>query len=169
MKRLTWVLLGFVAVTFIFFAIIKPTAERTEARERARLYLLDAIKTSVSLSLEYGGQLPTNWITISNSTNWNLVVEIYKYNNLPPPMESYTVLAKPVTNPVIGGRYFLLASEASKRPAGGMGRWALTVEPNPQYFGSSPLTAPKVIRTWINEEDVSLEILRQIGTNRSDR
>src|SRR5664279_3302013 len=98
MKAWTRFLIIPIALVILYVAIIGPARDRAEKHSRAELYLLDTIKAGVSQHLYGGGQLPTNWMSLSNSVDWDRVVGICEYNHLPPPEETYTVLVRAATN-----------------------------------------------------------------------
>ena len=160
------VFLSSIALIFLYLAIISPAINRARQHQRAELYLLDTIKAKVSQALDAGGQLPTNWISLSNSVDWDLVLGICEYNHLPPPAESYTVLKRAVTNEVTGGFCFLLSSKPTKWPAMRVGRWALVVGPRQLPAGSQGRESTNTIwRTWLPEEFIKAEIRTQLTSH----
>jgi hypothetical protein len=164
MKNLKWFLVAAFILFCLYMAIIVPAEERSEKHRRAELFLLDAIKTGVSLHLDKGGQLPTNWMTLSNLMDWSWVMHACEYNHLPPPTESYVVLAHPVTNTDTGGLCFLLSSQPTRWPAQGVGRWALIAWPT--EFTNEPGPEYRVLRTWLPEDQLSPKILSQLGAQK---
>lgn len=164
MKRWQWILLMVAAFAFLCVAIIVSTSGPTEKQRRAELYMLDIITGSVSFHLDAGGQLPTNWLSLSNTVNWSRVSGICSYNHLPQPEESYTVLARPVTNTATqeGGFCFLVSSKPAKWPRRN-GRWALVAWPKPLPADvPGTRSSNRVLRVWLPEESLSLEIRSQL-------
>jgi hypothetical protein len=164
MKRWRWILLMVVAFAFLCIAIVVSTSGPTKTQRRAELHMLGMIAGGVEFHLHAGGQLPTNWPSLSNSVNWSRVSGICSYNHLPQPEESYTVLARPVTNTATqaGGFCFLVSSKPAKWPRRN-GRWALVVWPKPLPADVPGVRSTnRVLRVWLREESLSPEIRSQL-------
>src|ERR1051325_10361704 len=115
MKSARLLLFAFLAGFACFILIACLTRKQNEARMRAELHMLDAIKNGVSVYLERGSELPASWIVLSNAVKWDLVAGISEYNKLPPPTEGYTVLSQSMTGKDHYGTIFLVGSKPFRR------------------------------------------------------
>lgn len=145
-RRICFLFIAGIAAALVYLSI-GTLGRRSSHRRRAELYLLDSIGYVVQHHLEAGGQLPTNWRSLSNSAEWTRVTDICEYNHLPPPTERYTVLAQAVTNRQTGGFCFLISSQPSRWPDR-VGRWILVVGPK---YTIGDWTSNSVTRTWLAE------------------
>jgi hypothetical protein len=115
--------------------------QQGEKQSRTVIHLLDVISAGVGNKLEAGEPLPTNWMTLSNSVNWDLLLDICKSHNLPHVTNLFTILPDPplivvsnayVTNMLVyGGPIFLIATRPTGSLLGGYSRWALVKISNP--------------------------------------
>ena len=160
MKGLKWFLFAAFVFLCVYLGIVVRGEKSAEKHRRAELTLLNTIEMSVSVHLDKGGQLPTNWMSLSNTMDWNSVVVACEHNHLPPPMESYVMLAHPAINLDTGGLCFLLSSKPTRWPARGVGRWALIA--GPTEFAGKPGPEYKILRTWLPEDSLSPEIRSQL-------
>lgn len=166
MKSWALLLLIVVLLVLLYLAVISPARERAEKHRRAEIFLLDTIGVGVSQHLDAGGQLPTKWLGLSNSVDWPRVSGICEYNHLPPPEESYRVLANAMTNEATGGFCFLVASKPASWPARGIGRWALVVSPKPLPTGWPGMESTnRILRTWLPENYLTPEIRSQLAND----
>ncbi len=160
MKNLKWFLVAVCILFCVYVGIIVPAEERSEKHRRAELSPIDYIMTGVALHLDKGGQLPTNWMSLTNMMDWQWLMYACEHNHLPPPMESYVMLAHPAINLDTGGLCFLLSSKPTRWPARGVGRWALIA--GPTEFAGKPGPEYKILRTWLPEDSLSPEIRSQL-------
>lgn len=137
---------------YVCFAIIYETKRQAEQRRRGELFMLDLVGVGVSIQLGNRGELPTNWLSLSNSVNWELVNKKAQYSLRSPVTEVYSVISRPTvfTNYSIQGRIFFVRSKSCAWPGKGFGRWALVASSN------------QVFRTWFSEDYLPLEIRSQL-------
>jgi hypothetical protein len=146
----------------LYFLVLLPFRRHEEIKRRAELHLLNTIQGQVGSSLDSGGQLPTNWLSLSNVVDWNLIVGICERYQLPPPTELYTVLKHPIDLDPYHRSVFLVRSEARGWPARERGRWVVGVcfrWPG-QFDGDSN----RVDRSWFPEKDLPPEVRSQLPT-----
>lgn len=165
MKNLKWFLVVVFILFCLYMGIIVPAEERSKKHRQAELSQIDYIKTGVALHLDKGGQLPTNWMSLTNMMDWKWLMYACEHNHWPPPMELYVILAHPVTNPDTGGLCFLLSSRPTRWPAHGVGRWALIA--GPTEFTNEPGPEYRVLRTWLPEDALPSEIRSQLADVKS--
>ena len=142
------------AVVFAYLCLLIFDGVRADAdkRRRGELQSLDLVGAGVSQYLNQGGNIPTNWLALSNAVIGSLGIGPYQFNPVPFTAERYIVLARPVafSNVFYPGSIFLVRS----KPQGWgshSGRWVL--------IGSSN----RVSRTWIGDKYLIPEIRSQIG------
>ena len=145
------------ALYFLVFLPFRGHDGHEEIKRRAELHLLNAIQGRVGSSLDLGGQLPTNWLSLSNVVDWNLIVEICEHYQLPPPTELYTVLKHPIDLDPYHRSVFLVRSEARGWPAQVRGRWVVGV----CFFDGD---SNRVDRSWFPEKDLPPEVRLQLPT-----
>jgi hypothetical protein len=114
--------------------------------------MLDFVGFGVAEHLNRGGQIPADWLDLSNAVTRSLGVGDSQTSRVPFIAERYTVLARPVafSNALYRGSIFLVRS----KPQGWgshSGRWVL--------IGSSN----RVSRTWIGEKYLMPEIRSQVN------
>lgn len=147
-----------VTLIIIIVTTIDQIAKRVDRHRLDELFLLDTIKSGVSSCLDTGGLLPTNWMSLSNSVDWNRVLGICDYNHLPSPTTTYFILPQPITNKATGGILFLVSSKPVHWP-GRFGRWALVKGAKGLSSASS---SNNISRVWIPEESLEPEIRSQL-------
>ena len=162
MKGRSKFILASIALLFLYIAVIIPARERAEKRRLAEINLLGSIRTVVQLNLEAGGQLPTNWFSLTNSICWNNMFGYYEEVNSDNLLqELFFVLPRSVTNEETGGFCFLVSAKPTKL-GDSLGRWALVVGPTLQP-GESDWGTTNAIRTiWIPEHSLKPEIHSQL-------
>lgn len=149
----------------LYLTVIGPAIERERMRTRAELHLLNTIKAGVSQHLYAGGELPTNWLSLSNAVDWELAVSICERYHLPPPTELYTVLRKPVDLDNYFHSVFLVRTKPCNQPGDGSGRWVLglghySMDSSGQFRPVS--RSNEVYRTWVSEGQLPSEIRSQL-------
>jgi hypothetical protein len=104
-----------------------PRASHGGEEDQSRDHMLQVIGAGVETNLEAGGQVPTNWASLSNTVRCDLISEICKLYNLPAMAKSYTLLhpSIPFNDPSRTGALFLVRSEPCRLCGSGSGRWAL--------------------------------------------
>ena len=145
-----------IIVLALYLLVLLPFrghAGHEEIKRRAELQLLNTIQGQVGSSLDSGGQLPTNWLSLSNVVDWNLIVDICERYQLPPPTELYTVLKHPIDLDPYHRSVFLVRSEARGWPAQARGRWVVGV----CFFDGD---SNRVDRSWFPEKDLRLKFAR---------
>ena len=161
MKGRTWFLLVFVALVIFYVAANR----RAEKRRHAEINLLHTIGTVVQLNLEAGGQLPTNWFSLTNSASWKKTIGYYEeVNSDNLRQELFFVLPRSVTNEETGGFCFLVSAKPTKL-GDTFGRWTLIVGPTLQPEFPDSETTNTVRATWLPEDTLKPEIRSQL-TNR---
>jgi hypothetical protein len=162
MKRWLWFVLISIVSVFVCLGLFYPVLERGPLKMRAEVRMLDVIRGGVSAELDSGGQLPTNWMSLSNSVNWDKVLGMCESYHLPPPTETYSVLAQKVTNTAYahsGGLFFLVRSKPYRSSPKHVGRWALTADPKPIGLGPSRFG---IYRVWLPEDAVTPAMSSQL-------
>jgi len=147
--------------------------DRSEKRRRAEIYMLETIRAQMSQDLVAGTNVPTNWLSLSNAINWELVAEICASNGLPDLTQLYNVLPKGVLDKRSAGMVFLVRRESCSWPGLGRGRWALaartsewTTEGQSNKWSWVP-SSNQVSRIWLPDPYLSPEISSQItGSSR---
>jgi hypothetical protein len=157
-----------ICALLLCFVIILPIREEGKRKRKAEIRLLNLIQGQIRSHLDSGGQLPTNWIAISNANpeSWKLFTEICEYNWFPPLTEFYTILPHSIdlgpTNLGYARSVFLIRSSSCKWPGRERGRWVCfsSTPKRPEIFGSN-----LVSRTWIPDKDLPPRIQSQLPTN----
>lgn len=165
MRVRLWSLLIGAALVLVCLVVVSATREREEKRRRAEIHMLKTIQGGIRSHLDAGGQLPTNLVALSNSVNWQLVVDISKHNKLPPPTECYTVLQEPIfySDYQRTGFIFLVRSKPRKWVRNELGRWAL-VKGQASVNDLGPAgSSNRVFRVWLYESNLSPKIRLQTG------
>ena len=151
MKRLSLIIAS-VVVLVLCFNIFSQLKDRAAKRRRAELQMLDTIKAGVFDHISSGGELPTNWQSLSNVVRWESVANMYQDNFIPPVTESYTILAQPVLYRMhVSKPYIFLVGSKPRRWSGhDHGRWMLGASSN------------RVVRTWLDEDHMTPELRSQL-------
>lgn len=159
MKRIAWFLIVLSTAVLLYAVLVRPKIKREEQRRRAELYMLDVIKGRIWNHLDMGGQLPTNWVSLSNSINSQPA-----YSQLALPTDSYSILQSPATyNEFIRtGVVFMIRSKPVKWVGRERGRWVLVrTDPSPHDL-SAEGTTNRLFRRWLPESRLLPEIRRQL-------
>jgi hypothetical protein len=134
-----------------------------EKQRRAELHFLNVIQGQIySHLVDSGGQLPTDWTSLSNAVNWKMVAGICEYNHLPPPTELYTVLPQPIDFDSYHRSIFLVRSKSRGWPAMKRGRWVVGVGfrwPGQPFFNGD---SNRVSRAWVPDGYLPAQVQSQL-------
>lgn len=157
LKKSFGILLALLVLLLLF--IYNDANKDAERRERSELYMLDIIGAGVEDHLSTGGQVPTNWLELSNVINWEVVAKFSDGKITPKATELYAVLARPVAfnSYVATGSVFLVRSQPFRREGRPLGRWVLVGASN------------RVARIWMGEKGLMPEIRAQIGSEKDKK
>jgi hypothetical protein len=149
-------------VVVLYLVVVLPWNARAEKSRRAELHLLNTIQGMLHSHLDAGGPLPTNWASLSNAVNWELLARICEYNHLPPPTELYTVLPRPIDLNPYHRSVFLVRTEPRRWPAQERGRWVMGVcfrWPDQPVFNND---TNRVDRNWFPEKLLPAAVRAQL-------
>jgi hypothetical protein len=154
MKR-NWILISALLVGLVCVMCVVPVGLRgrqVDQRRRNELAILELIQAGVSELLNKEKGLPTNWFSLSNSVNWEVVNGKAQYSFGSPVTDLYSTLSRPTvsTDYFIPGHIFLVRSKPCGWPGRDTGRWVLASSSN------------RVFRYWLPETYLPAGIRSQL-------
>lgn len=144
MNRLI-IITGVVVAVCVYLMIMLPRQQAHERRRRTEIHALVYVETATRNHLLSGGSLPSDWQAVFQTFTEEFDLTSYSSNQIANILTSnYEVMSKHVS--VLGphgpSQLFVLRRKPDRRPAGGLGRWAITV------------SGTNVVRRWLPESEL---------------
>jgi hypothetical protein len=154
MKR-NWILISALLVGLVCVICVVTgglMGRQADQRRRNELAILELIQAGILEQLNKGGELPTNWFSLSNLVNWEVVNGKAQYSFGSQVTDVYSTLSRPTvsTNCFTPGLIFLVRSKPCAWPGRDTGRWVLASSSN------------RVFRYWLPENCLPAEIRSQL-------